>query len=815
MNKFILIHHRSPESEEALVERVVRFGLKCVPFLGRRVHLHRLAEGRGLLFSVEAGDPVGAGGYVEIGAEGGLAFDGLPMERGRLLERKPTWAAHLARMLKERGAEGMHGRLLGNYALAAMDERGAVTAFGDFTGLKPLFYIETPEAVAVSNRQTLLDAICAGGDRPSYDLLALSWLPGQANIFGERMVHQGVKLLLPGRCLSVDGEGRLKIEAFERQFWHPDGGEYGPLGEEHFDRAAKALDESMAPLKDLEVGELRLSMTGGKDSRVNLAGAMRVGLTDRARVFTRGPEESPEIECAAAVCEAVGVNHHAVVTARADFDLERVWNRLRLHQHLYEGSVCPWDGMADPARSTIVEIHGFVGELFRRTHVKPLREVDIQTLEDARRVFENYHQPFDPLGVLRPHAAEFQRRWFEEWIDRRLDEGVPLNDLPEVFYVENRLALWSGIVSSNSVALVRIMPMAHPEIAAIGYRGGYPDRRDERMHFELIRRGDRRLVEAPFLKDVWSARLKRHFGELRPAAEPFVSRVKATTQNLVSWQWEFLETAREEILALLLDSPNSGLYEICDPERVRGLAENWGKIRSVPEAKAVISLIGMQLLLTGGWTAAKESLLAAGERGELHTNIEGVRLETSAEGQRLIEAGGAAGPIDREAAFDHPSVALARRLRGGSKTKLAKLTFELPSETIRRVRFDPTNAPGEIVIGGIELEVDGEKRAIDIHDPKALKANRWIEAEGARNGTRLFRSIGRDPHLTVVALAGVDLSGAKRARLHVEMSASAGSRAECFWDLGEGYSEKRKCMVRLAAEARDGIGWKSERRTDD
>lgn len=802
MNKFLIIKCRNSSRLAGLIDRVVRRGLDAVPFLPQQVTIRSYPRHGALVFAAQAGDPLRTGGYTHVNDDSALCFSGVPYESGSLLSGSRSWASELQGILRVRGTERTYARLLGSYALAALNEDGSLAAFGDFVGMQPLYYFQSPELTAVSNRQWLLARICQPGDLPSYDLLALSWLPGHANIFGDRMVHQGVRLLTPGTYLEVNTQGDMETKPFESQFWRPYGDSYAELESVDFDRATEALLERFAPLKALSTDALWLSLTGGKDSRLNLAASLRSELRDKLRVFTAGPPGSPEIECAAFLCQHFGLQHHPQISARSRFDRQRTWDLLRYHPYLYEGSICPWDGLTGPATSTRVEINGFTGELYR-THAKRFREVEIETRDQAKKLFENYHQDADPLQVLLPEVREFQNRYVHDWVDRHADLGVPLNDLPEVFYVQNRLPLWSGILSSNSPSHVRITPLAHPVVSAICYRGGHAVRRSERMHFELLRRLDTWLPAAPFLKDTWDARLKPHWGDLPVATEPFAATVAPTSQNLVSWQWEFLEQARPEILTLLLDSPRSGLSEICRPQALRDLGKRLAGIRVGNEAKAVFSLLAVQLLLTGAHTAPKCSLLAQGELAELDTNLPDLRLEKSA-GLQCLVRGSIRASSEIHTTLTPPSIQAMRRIQADERLGIQCLAFSLPHERIRRVRIDPTDAPGRHLLAAIELEVDDEVTAIDPRLPNSIEPNRQMKEVASIPEGLLWESLGSDPYCTIPALADLDLSGAKNAFLRVSLLVTAGARAEVFWDNGHGFSEGRKRVLRLATPVPGG-----------
>ena len=114
-----------------------------------------------------------------------------------------------------------------------------------------------------------------------------------------------------------------------------------------------------------------------------------------------------------------------------------VWRRLRQHAYRFEAIVCPWDGMTDPLRNTFLTIKGFGGEFYRRAQFgaesyRParFRLTEITTMETMVSMFADYHQPHDPIGVLRHDEAAFQTTWLKDWLHSAAHQ-VRFDVLPE------------------------------------------------------------------------------------------------------------------------------------------------------------------------------------------------------------------------------------------------------------------------------------------------------------------------------------------------------------------------------------------------
>jgi hypothetical protein len=511
----------------------------------RNAHLYRLDGGTDFLAAELHHPKMNVGPFTAGPPDGLTTFDGLPFLAGEALP-PGRWSKALAAMLGRHAPDDVQHRLRGAYTLCHYDATRTIRAFGDFAGLFPLFYLQSPEYVAISNRQSMLAGLHRASPGGDFDHLAMSWLTGQTMVCGDRSPHLDVRALPTGSHIAISPAGVLRVARLNRQFWHPGDG-YRPLRPDDFDRAASALRENYEALASMPVPSFSMSLTGGKDSRLNLAGVLGTGLHLRlSETFTWGPPDSPEIECAAALAAASGVPHNPIVS-RSSPSMDTVWRRLRQHVYRFEASVCPWDGVGDPATAPgRLHISGLGGEHYHKNN-KAHRDLRVRDLDQAKKVFANWQQPMDPLRVQHGWVTDWQRSFLDHWVEERHEQGVPLDDLDEVAYAEFRLPLWAGTISSNTAGDVRFFPLVHPDLIALSYRGGVLTRQTQWLHFELIKRLHAPLTEVPFLGEGWDPRLRDELGADAPDVPPFVSSRRATSRNLVSWQWRFLAEEAQEI----------------------------------------------------------------------------------------------------------------------------------------------------------------------------------------------------------------------------------------------------------------------------
>jgi hypothetical protein len=518
-------------------------------------------------------------------------------------------ADDVLREFEYRGTAGVADILGGSYNFVGISPQHGLHAFTDPSGLFPLYWYEGTDFAVFSNHSTT--AADVAGARGEWDLRALAWVIGHANLFGEQMPARSVRYLPPGYEAHVGTTGsRVALHRSPAWVWPEPSDDAGRdnLSPGEWDEVTGALVTNLRALRSFS-GQLRLALTGGKDSRLCLALAKAAGLQDRVATFTTGAVDSPEVLCAATVAKAAGFSHKQagppvtmaqVLGAGAPFHPDAIWRRLRQHAYRHEAIVCPWDGMTDPLRGTTVHIKGFGGELYRRSHAKRFRGKRLTSVNEMAKMFVNYHQPLDPLGVLQRSEAEFQAAWLKSWVHHEA-KRIRLDLAPEKFYVDYRLGHWNGPMGQTKPWRMTVNPLPLPEAVRKSLELSLEVRSNERFHFEVMRRAAPELVVAPFLNDVWAPEI-RATSEIDLPREPFPAVVEASARTMKTkwtpWQWRFLESQSEEITRLFKDAAReTEMGTICDMRRLRRLARQSDQLKKAVDAKALVSAVLVALTL--------------------------------------------------------------------------------------------------------------------------------------------------------------------------------------------------------------------------
>ena len=432
MNCFLLAWARTDERYRELIRRVASGALDRVPFIGKEVSLHGYERNRTVAFSVSVEDPMFPDGHTSITDEEFFSFSGVPFRAHHFYKSQSGKHAveHICAEFKNATLDTFFQTTLGAYNIFAL-QGARITAFGDFFGRCPVYYFATRDVIGVSNRQSLLQFACTRYAGPAIDETGLSWLLGHSQIWGSQGVFANVRLVEPGNYAMFDlDKMEFTVKSFAWQPWH-DFDDLGAPCPAHFDKAVEFLDQIFGAYNDAPVEKFDLSLSGGKDSRVAFAGAMRNGLRDRVRVFTGGPEGSPEIACAEDICNKYGIPQDKQVSKPSDLKLEPYWLGLRYHITRNDLSLTPTGGTRNPTtRMPVPHIGGAGGEYFRGGVGKQFVKHPPVSVEDAALRWEHYHVKSDALALMRPHVSAFHRKWMSDWVHEAVNSGIPLGRLP-------------------------------------------------------------------------------------------------------------------------------------------------------------------------------------------------------------------------------------------------------------------------------------------------------------------------------------------------------------------------------------------------
>jgi hypothetical protein len=614
-----VIHYVAVQGEPRAVEDAARrlnAALEDTRFMAGEVEQHLAPSRRWALAAISVPDRLSTERLVVDG-------DDLLVVNGPALhaDGQAALAPALLGRYRTGGSAAITDHLGGTYNVLAVTRERGLRAFPDFSGLYPLYWHRGSDLSVVSNRSTTVARVAR---TDGFDLHALAWVVGHANLFGGRMPANDVLYTTPGHELrAAFGSARLSLERGPTWGW-PDADSGDGLDNLSDDEWTAVTDSLVANITALHEAEpaLRLRLTGGKDSRLCLALTLAAGLRDDVQTITTGPWDSPEVEVAEAVAKVAGVRHERIGPAKDDTEAEpepepqpeppptepvvhdpaiseRTWSGLRRDVYRYEAAICAWSGLQNPLFPPALDIKGFGGEFYRRGNAAQFRDGEAATLDELAERFTHYHQTHDPLRVLQPDVAAFQVEWLRSWVhENALD--VRLDLLPDKFYVDHRLSHWSGPLTQFVPLRINVNPLLTQTAARANAKLSVTARSAERFHYEVMRRAAPELVGVPFLNDTWKpAILADAPGDL--PTDPFPITVRP--QRPRSWGnpgWSMLEHDQLAMEKLFHRAMNTtGMGEICDMPRLKRLTRRAETITKSAQIKELFSAIGVALALVG------------------------------------------------------------------------------------------------------------------------------------------------------------------------------------------------------------------------
>lgn len=593
MNKFVIVCYRTDDQRHQILERIRTGARREINYDVGKIHERDYPDRRLIIWSAEARHAALQISRAHLQQKGGIVFDGLPFSRA--IDPDSSWAPQLIRLLARMKPRNFFEHVDGDYCLAYYDKTHVV-AFGDFMGLQPLFYYEREGVIAVSNRQRLLHRIVNEGGRVRINPMAYSWLISQDQIFGLESPFEGVKLLRPGTALRVrDG----KVDILPLPAFHSPADKRGELTKDRIAVAVDAIMDHAEGLARLPFSDLDMDLTGGMDSRAVLAVALGSGLINRVnRVQTRGYDDTPDVEVASSLARKFNLPYSTRGPRQAPRDDAPAnsanvgWHRLRLSARLLDGTVTP-SSVPNRAPITLARLTGSGGEIFR-PHVKDVRHRSLESREEAHRWVMRYQGGLDPFGLLKQEVRSRHAAMLRGMVDRYMEGNIPFDDMHYLIYTENRMPWWAGYTSANSGGQQWLMLLANRKAAEVMFSVDPVHKKTDRLHFEIMKAVDPRLVTHPFLANTWDERLAPFFGELDVPGEPFRTGQADNWQSRGrGWLLEFPRNEFDTMLEYVLES-DSVLFEAVDRTRVEALRDQIlaGKPRA---AITMLDLVMMRL----------------------------------------------------------------------------------------------------------------------------------------------------------------------------------------------------------------------------
>lgn len=457
--------------------------------------------------------------------------------------------------------------LAGEYAIIQASDDGTVIAFNDRLSIEHIYYSKKGNISSLTNRIAVLPYI---EDQSDYHLEAMLALPSVGYMIGEDTYIKGVTRLAQGATIQLRN-GELKVQDHKDWIY-----QNAPRKDEVRDLAVfdtvvdHGVNECLANVKAIfsRAEQIPLALTGGKDSRLILALALQAGLRDKLRLFTNGIEEHPDVIVAKQLAEHVHLPHATNKPGKFNdptVATQELLGRLATHVFQNDGMFGAWDIKAGKQCAKSLTLAGFIGEAFKGYLKKPFHYA---TMPNPAQMIAA-HGPFDPLAILREEARSAMAAKILNRMENYLGPGAEFNDIPDLYYVKERIPNWLGSARRKDADSVQVvMPINSTGLIRLAFALTALQRQHELIHFAMLRRLEPSLLEIPFAQQTWHRGLM-NYGAPKSVFQDAILAPSGLPQH-GSWQYTINKNPqfRAALLGIFSDYPESPLWQFIDRKKV-------------------------------------------------------------------------------------------------------------------------------------------------------------------------------------------------------------------------------------------------------
>lgn len=511
--------------------------------------------------------PIGdVGSYWHMDDDGLTAFAGRMWPRGRMWHRGETWATQLARHWCEYPVVDENQMLGGIYAAVSISRGGSGHIVSDPLSIAMIYRAESDDVVVYSTSARLAARVAACPDEPGRDPYGVAWLPLLGWMIGDRTGYVSTLVLPLGAYVEIAPAYGSRLRFANATPWAAD----VPYTEsELIDLVHEDLGASVRSVSQLPAPNRVANITGGKDSRLVLALMLEEGVAESFEFNTSGYEHSPDPLVAREIAERFQLAHAAPVPR--PLPEEEFRRRLATHVFQTSGMFNAWEFKGSLRTSPTLVVTGCVGEALR-THFHGYPRMS--TVDDLRSQFYG-RSALRGSSIVRPDVRSELLGHLDVELVQRIDAGGSSpQDRADSFYWRHRNRRWFGTYEELGEA-----GRVHPLYSLIGLQAAFAlggeRRRNELLHFAIMRRACPDLAKVPFANEGWSEAIRR---SLPDGSDYGSAPVRYEGKGPEPEQWkpqrllDNLDVARE----LLLDEPSSPLYDVVDRDAVQ-------RVLAVPE----------------------------------------------------------------------------------------------------------------------------------------------------------------------------------------------------------------------------------------
>jgi hypothetical protein len=483
-----------------------------------------------------------------------------------------TVASWISQRLHAESFDEFVRKTTGEWSLLTISSSGDLHAAISWPGGEHLYYASLDGVVVISNR-AFLCAAALHETIPAPNPLFVGWLLTENYAFlsddGTPFPH--VHALHPLKTLAVK-RGTTHCDLHERPWSHH--------SEPHsYDQLLEEMARRVEILRRLPQVPFRFSLTGGRDSRLILAALVKAQCFNKLRsCYLIAPEDHPDVIIGKLLADHYGLSFECF---SREASTRTIWEVLEIHQFQAEFGVHFWDNQGILSRPREGRMGGSYGEIFF-SHFKWHQYFG---WTGVAAVYES-NGYVDPDGILTDHARDHFRQEIRAWWQKRRDEGLLPNQIRDRLHRDGRMWRWvgQGRLAIN-LGAINTNPIASHAMLDKYLSLPYSDRRDGRIHYELMFRADPWIPEQPFAGTGFSKSLTGH----TQRKMKFLPVKRTPAPQITLWQ-----TQREELSNYLLSPSKGTFFELVDKRRLEKLLRRTGPNASRLQVASILGILGVR-----------------------------------------------------------------------------------------------------------------------------------------------------------------------------------------------------------------------------
>ena len=310
--------------------------------------------------------------------------------------------------------------------------------------------------------------------------------------------------------------------------------------------------------------KFNLALTGGKDSRLIFAAMNSKNFN--LSVFTNGFDDNPDVVIAKKIANMYEINHKVTGPKISDENTIKVniYQKIKRVMLATSGLVYGYENVGALGKfSGHKSFDGVGAELVKGGFAAFIHSDDKSEKQKLVKVFNKHHQYF----------KSNVDNTFENFLNNFIDSEHGLHKLQILYSLIYRSGrLTSAAKNASNYSRQSHSPFLDNKFLREALKINYTDNKNEEIHYQIMKRIDKRLIDIPFGKDRW--RVERSKPLFAADYKNWFSREPYYPNNVLgNYNWRNIQNNNPEVIKqfknILLSNPNHLIYDIVDYKKIK------------------------------------------------------------------------------------------------------------------------------------------------------------------------------------------------------------------------------------------------------